>query len=74
MFGARLKVEWNRPEHKTRLKRGKEHYRLIKLREVRPRSYHLLMKRFIETDVDGLYSKMPLVSLIRDEVIRDKTP
>ena len=69
-YDVKLKAEWNKPENKTRIKRGNEFYRLLKLLDRSPRSFHKLMRRFVEADVDGFYSRMPSVSRIRAEVLR----
>ena len=70
LLEADLKTEWDRPENKVHIKRGTEFYRLIKLREVRPKSYRKLMRSFIEADIDGFYSRMPSVDRIREEILR----
>jgi len=66
---ARLKVERNKPDNKMRLRRGREYYRLIKLLETDSKSFHKRMKRFIEVDVNGYYSRMPAIMAIREEVL-----
>lgn len=68
-FDAKLQVEWSKPEHKKLLRRGREYYRLIKLLETNPKSFHHRMKRFIGSNVNGYYSRMPAVMEIREQVL-----
>ena len=69
---ANLKAASSNPENQNRLKRGREFYRVIKLLEVRPKSFHKQMKRFIEADVDGFYSRLTQVKRVRDEVLNTR--